>query len=230
MKKCKRIIAALMVAMMVILCGNQNLILAQSTSSIVITAQPQNYVGKAGEINYFEIAATGTGLTYQWEMSKNGGSTWEKMTSSFSGYNTNRVGVTMKSERNGWKFRCVVTDKNGNQAVSNAAEIKMSTVNITKQPQSYTGKAGEINYFEIAATGTGLTYQWEMSKNGGSTWEKMTSSFSGYNTNRVGVTMKSERNGWKFRCVVTDKNGNQAVSNAATINIIANEDWELPIM
>lgn len=40
MKKCKRIIAALMVAMMVILCGNQNLILAQSTSSIVITAQP----------------------------------------------------------------------------------------------------------------------------------------------------------------------------------------------
>lgn len=42
MKKCKRIIAALMVAMMVILCGNQNLILAQSTSSIVITAQPQN--------------------------------------------------------------------------------------------------------------------------------------------------------------------------------------------
>ena len=106
----------------------------------------------------------------------------------------------------------------------------MSTVNITKQPQSYTGKAGEINYFEIAATGTGLTYQWEMSKNGGSTWEKMTSSFSGYNTNRVGVTMKSERNGWKFRCVVTDKNGNQAVSNAATINIIANEDWELPIM
>ena len=65
-----------MVAMMVALCGHQNLVLAQSTSSIVITAQPQNYVGKAGEINYFEIAATGTGLTYQWEMSKNGGSTW----------------------------------------------------------------------------------------------------------------------------------------------------------
>ena len=42
--------------------------------------------------------------------------------------------------------------------------------------------------------------------------------------------MSSTYNGWKIRCIVTDGNGNNVISDVITVIMINNEDWELPIM
>ena len=205
---------------------------AESLNAIYITGEPTDYEGKAGNIHYFKVTATGTGLSYQWEQSTDGGNSWEKLNGQYGGYNSASMGVTAKSERNGWKFRCVITDASGNKVISKVATIKINEIKITGEPTDYEGKAGNVHYFKVTATGTGLSYQWEQSTDGGNSWEKLNGQYGGYNSASMGVTAKSERNGWKFRCVITDASGNKVISRIAILTIVDfnNDEWETPIL
>ncbi|MBR4343605.1 MAG: caspase family protein, partial [Lachnospiraceae bacterium] len=188
------------------------------SSTVTITSQPADVSTSAGTTVTFTVGASGTGLTYQWQTSKDGGNTW--LNSGMTGYNTKTLTVSATIDRNGYKFRCVVTDKFGTKATSKAATLTVaSTLKITAQPESVTADAGTKVKFVVGASGTGLTYQWQTSKDGGSTWAN--SGMSGYNTNTLNVDATADRNGYKFRCVVSDKSGAKVTSNAATLTVKA---------
>ena len=68
----------------------------------------------------------------------------------------------------------------------------------------------------MAATGSGLKYQWQYSTNG-STWYD--TALTGYNTATLTVTASSAVNGRQFRCIVTDSSDNTATSNAAKLTV-----------
>ena len=195
------------------------LVVGSGTEGPQITAQPVNVTTTAGSTVTFSITATGSGLKYQWQTSKNGGQTW--VNSGMTGYNTNTLTVSAIADRNGYQFRCVVTDKNGATATSNAAVLVVGSgtegPQITAQPQNVTTAAGSTVTFSITATGSGIKYQWQTSKDGGKTW--VNSGMTGYNTNTLTVSAIADRNGYQFRCVVTDKNGATATSNAAALTV-----------
>ncbi|MBR4342360.1 MAG: leucine-rich repeat domain-containing protein [Lachnospiraceae bacterium] len=200
--------------------------LTVSASEVKITSQPANVTTASGTTVTFKITATGNGLKYQWQTSKNGGQTW--VNSGMTGYNTDTLTVSAISDRNGYKFRCVVTDKNGNSVTSDAATLTISVstdTKITSQPEDVTTAAGTTVTFKITASGTGLKYQWQTSKDGGSTW--VNSGMTGYNTNTLTVSAIADRNGYKFRCVVTDKSGGSVTSDAATLTISASTDTKI---
>ena len=192
----------------------------KTSEPLEITSQPSNYTGPIGGTAVFKVTATGTGLKYQWQWSKNG-TTWTNSTSSTVGYNTNTLSVGITSTRNGYRYRCVVTDTNGNEAISTAAKLTVAAgVAITSQPSNYTGPIGGTAVFKVTATGTGLKYQWQWSKNG-TTWTNSSSATVGYNTNTLSVGITSTRNGYRYRCVVTDTYGNEAISTAAKLTVAA---------
>ena len=74
---------------------------------------------KVGDKVTFRIVVDGENLTYQWYLSKDGGETWTKSSST-----TAVATCTLSSaSRNGWLYRCVVTDGDGNSVVSDAARV-----------------------------------------------------------------------------------------------------------
>ena len=205
------------------------LIIGASTDT-KITGQPQDVTTAAGTTVTFSITATGTGLKYQWQTSKDGGNNW--INSGMSGYNTNTLTVSAIADRNGYKFRCVVTDKSGGSIISEAATLIIGSgttteLKITSQPDDVTTADGTTVKFSVTVEGTGLKYQWQTSKDGGSSW--VDSGMTGYNTNTLTVSAITARNGYKFRCVVTDKNGTKVISNAATLIIGSGTTTELKI-
>ena len=140
-------------------------------AALQITANPEDYAGVKGETAVFTVAAEGTGLSYQWQYCNAASSIWRD--SSMEGSNSENVSVPIASYRDGQKYRCVVTDAYGNTATSDAAVLTMvepEAPKITGQPADYTGTVGETAVFEVKASGTGLTYQWQYRNASGGTW------------------------------------------------------------
>ena len=95
----------------------------------VITTQPGNATVKVGETATFTIAATGTDLTYQWQIDRNDGNGWVNIAgATATGYTTSTVDISC----NGFKYQCVVSNLAGT-VTSNTAVLTV-TENTTPDP------------------------------------------------------------------------------------------------
>ena len=194
---------------------------AETPTGPSISGQPADVTTEENATVKFSVTASGEGLKYQWQTSKDSGKTW--VNSGMTGNKTNTLTVNAIIDRNGYKFRCVVTDKNNKTATSNAATLTVKKAetptgpSISDQPADVTAEEGSSVKFTVTASGEGLKYQWQTSKDGGKTY--VNSSMTGYKTNTLTVNAIIDRNGYKFRCVVTDKSGKSITSNAATLTV-----------
>ena len=181
-----------------------------------ITTQPKSTSVLVGNKATFTVAATGKAtLKYQWQYKAPGATTWTD--SKASSAKTATLSFAATAGQNGYQFRCVVTDGNGQQTASNAAKLTVKP-KITTQPKSTTVKAGSKATFTVAATGKAtLKYQWQYKAPGATTWTD--SKASSAKTATFSFTTKAGQNNYQFRCVVTDGNGNQTPSNAVTLTV-----------
>ena len=126
---------------------------------------------------------------------------------------------TVAKNWNGWKVRCVVTDTNGNVAISNTATITVSDIiSIIEQPASVSVPAGETVTFNITAkssNGKALTYQWQYQGTASAKWNNF---LNAANT-EITKTATQNWNGWKIRCIIKDEDGSIIPSDAAVITI-----------
>ena len=179
-------------------------------SGVTITTQPKDYKGKVNSTASFNVAAEGEGLTYQWQISDDQGKTWTNSSVKAAVYTTK-----LSAARDGRMVRCIVTDQDGNTATSSTAVMRITGgVTITTQPKDYEGKVSTTATFTVAAEGTGLTYQWQVSDDQGATWTNSSVKSAKYSTR-----LTADKNGRMVRCVVTDQNGTKVTSNAATMRI-----------
>ncbi len=182
-----------------------------------ITTQPADKTASPGTTATFTVAATGTGtLTYQWQSRKNESAAWSN--SGQSGAKTKTLSVAAIAGLDGWQFRCIVTDGNGQKATSRVATLYINVPKITTQPKSTYADAGTTAKFTVAATGTGtIKYQWQSRKDSSATWSN--SGQNGAKTKTLSVATLAGLHGWQFRCIVTDGNGNTTASDAATLYV-----------
>ncbi len=184
--------------------------------AIAVTAQPKSVRVKAGETVPFTVTATGVGLKYHWQYRTSASGTWKS--SGATGCSTATLKISATAARNGYQYRCKITDSNGSTAYSNAATLTVeSPAKITSQPRSVTATAGDTVKFTVGATGIELTYQWQYRTSSGGTWKNSTT--SGCKTATLSIHATEARNGYQYRCAVSDSLGNTVYSNAATLTV-----------
>ena len=189
---------------------------ATLTVKPAITTQPKNTTATVGSKAIFTVAANGKAtLKYQWQSRKNASSAWSN--SGQPGAKTATLEVDTIAGLHGWQFRCIVTDGNGQKTESKEATLTVKPA-ITTQPKNTTAKAGITATFTVAANGkANLSYQWQSRKNASSAWSN--SGQTGAKTATLQVDVIAGLNGWQFRCIVTDGNGQKNESNAATLTV-----------
>ena len=188
-----------------------------AAATLTITTQPTDKTVTLGDVATFTVAATGSGtLTYQWQSRKDASSNWSD--SGQSGAKSKTLSVVTSTGLNGWQFRCIVKDANG-QKISNTAVVYVAP-KITTQPKNAYAKQGGTAQFTVAATGKGpFKYQWQSRKDASAAWSN--SGQSGAKTATLSVASVAGLNGWQFRCVVTDANGQKAYSDIAKIMTVS---------
>ena len=174
-----------------------------------ITKQPASVSAFVGDTVNFSVVAKGRGLTYRWQQLKTTSGSWETI----SGETSSSLSVIAYANRNGRKYRCVISNSAGT-VTSNAATLTViAAPTITSQPKSVTVALGDTAVFSVTATGTGLSYKWQQKKVGGA-WETM----AGETAASVNVIGYANREGRQYRCVVSNGSGS-VTSNAATLHI-----------
>lgn len=113
------------------------------------------------------------------------------------------------------------TTRDGNKTCDCKIVFRENTtpLAITKHPSNASGKAGDKVSFNITATGEGIKYLWQCSEDNGSTYKNLNSVWEGYNTASLKVPVTAARNGFKYRCAVTDVTGASIYSNPATLTV-----------
>ena len=135
------------------------------SAALAIIQQPSNQTVKENEDAVFHVQASGEGLTYQWYVKTSPTGDWSKTTMSGTGFDTDTLTIKATRQRNGFSYKCAVTDSTGNTAESDSAilsisDLPASTLVITRQPTDQIVEAGNNAIFRMAAEGKGLTYQW----------------------------------------------------------------------
>ncbi len=198
------------------------LVVKAGAATPLISTQPGNTTKNCGVKATFTVAATapdGGTLTYQWQLSPDGGTNWVDI------YGATGVSYTtgnLSYDNNGYLYRCKITNtKSGTTPTSTYSGVAVLTVNIdavnptiSSQPASITKSVGQTATFLVTATvsdGGSLTYQWQKYASG--TWNNINGKTG---TSYTTGTLKSNDNGSKYRCVVTNsKNGTTKPVNSS---------------
>ena len=183
--------------------------------TLKVTTQPANKYLPAGKTAKFTVKVSGTGLKYQWQYRTSSKGSWKN--ASATGNKTATVSVPATATRNGYQYRCKITDKYGNVIYSKAATLKIVTLKITTQPSSVTLAKGKTATFKVVAKGTDLTYQWQYRTSAKGAWKKAAA--TGNKTATLKVPVTATKNGFQYRCVITDKYGNVMYSKVVTLNV-----------
>ena len=93
-----------------------------------IATQPGNATVKVGETANFTIVASGTDITYQWQIDRNDGNGWANIDgATATSYTTSAVDISC----NGFKYQCVVSNSAGT-VTSNTAVLTVTESTPTK--------------------------------------------------------------------------------------------------
>lgn len=193
-----------------------------------IRINPSNQVKCAGQNASFGITAIGSNLTYQWEVSTNGGATWGNVANSgvYSGATTNNLILTaVPNTMNSYMYRCVVTGSCPTAKTSSSATLTVNTpvaIN-TNTPTALTICSGSNTSLTVGATGTGISYRWYI--NIGGVWTALNNGgiYSGVNTPTLtitGIPAPNSSTVYTYSCLVTGT-CNLVRSNATYVKVHA---------
>ncbi len=150
--------------------------------------------------------------------------------------NTTALSYTDTAVKKGVKYtytvRCISKDgksyTSGYNTVGKSITYKPQTVaapKITAQPKAASVMAGTKVKFTVAASGSGLQYQWQYRKNTGESWTN--SKANGCNKAALTFSTKSAMNGYQYRCRIKN-DGGTVYSKAVTLKVYTESGWGLP--
>ncbi len=177
--------------------------LTVNTPIVVTTQAASTSVCLPTNTAAFSVAVTGTAPTYQWQVSTNGGTTWTNV-SGATGATLNLTGLT--ASMNGYQYRVAIS---GTCTASFNSSVATLTVNspvaITDQPDDASVCEGNNTSFNVVATGSTITYQWQVRRNGGA-FANVTNAapYNGATTATLSITNATAAlNGNEYRVIVS---------------------------
>ena len=189
---------------------------------VIIKADPESVVANENQKVTFTAAAysaTCQRITFQWQASTDGGVTWKN--SGLSGNKTDVLTVDATLARDGYMFRCITKNANGDEMATEPALLTVKQcikINAQSTSQKITKETNvKFSVNAVSLNDSNLTYKWQASTDNGATWKN--SGLSGNKTNTLTVAATAARNGYRFRCVITDAEGNSVISTPAVLTV-----------
>jgi hypothetical protein len=195
--------------------SNAGILVVSNPASL--TSQPMSMNLCEGSSANFSVTATGTGVTYQWQVSTDGGITFTDIPGATTA-NLTVNGITASMNNNRYRavlFSCSTTGLN-----SNAAQLTVNALaNVSSQPTNASACAGSNATFTVASTGSNVSYQWQISTDGGVTYSNINGANSAtLSLTNVGLSLNNNR----YRAIVTNSCPSTATSNGAVLLVTGN--------
>ena len=205
-----------------------------SQAPLSITTHPADSSPTAwGETSKFTISAKSSSsvLNYQWQGSSDG-ETWENL----EGQTGATCSVKMEGYNKNCFVRCEINNGIGAYLYSNSAKV-IHSITPTEQPSGEVWLFdGEFYEFELElgdefSSGInyddGVTFQWQISNDSGSTWTNITSDdlhgdgFSGdpLNDDELEIVMTADLDGKMYRCLYSTPTTKNLETPAVTVRL-----------
>lgn len=155
--------------------------------------------------------------------------TWSSSTAINIG-NATLIELLFASESGNSSFQwvtsdCEYSDVAGNlisTSFSNGSVTVYYSPSVTSHPSDRLVDQGANTNFSIGASGQGLSYQWQVSTDGGYNWSNLSNGghYSNVNSYNLNVNnVQYDMTGYRYRCVVSGTCEPSAVSNSAMLNV-----------
>lgn len=186
-----------------------------------ISLQPEDCTAAAGSTAFFAIEAE-RATSFQWQCSDNEGKSW---------YNTGIGGSTSTQARIEFiasaglakrRFRCLAFFPDGTSSASSSAHLKLSTNQITGQPQDTTAPTDSEVSFTVQAQGA-VSFQWQCSDNGGDSWYNTGIGNAASRQSTLRFTANATLAKRLYRCVVTFQDGTTTATQNAKLALVPNK-------
>jgi hypothetical protein len=187
-------------------------------TTAAVSVNPANQSVSQGATATFSITATGSFRTYQWQLSTDNGATFNNVTDATNASYTTPA-TTLGD--NGSQYRAVVSVSCDSSIATSTAATNTVTcyaAALTSNPSDQFLSSGASATFTVSATGSLLTYQWQLSTNNGATFNNITDAT---NTSYVIASVAGSDNGKKYLCTITAACGSPTNTTAAKLNVIA---------
>ena len=198
---------------------------AESAQLPVITTQPAEVTGEAGEEKTMSVVASNA-ASYQWQRSADG-ENWSNISSTNVNYKdakTSTLTIKISKTTASYQYRCVVKNDNGS-VPSEAASVTIGNVfEITVQPESITAQIGEEKTMSVVAENA-VSYQWQRSADG-ENWSSISETnvnYSGAKTDTLTVKISKTTSSYVYRCIVKNEAGDKDISSIAEVSIATPE-------
>ncbi|MBL7683897.1 MAG: T9SS type A sorting domain-containing protein, partial [Flavipsychrobacter sp.] len=173
------------------------------------------------------VNATGTGMSYQWQVNTGGGYVNVSNGGVISGATSAALTISNTAvSMHGNHYRCVLTGICSPAIITNEAVLRVHTApNITSQPANKVSCAGNNTIFSVGATtltnsGIGLTYQWQVNTSTGYTNLSNAAPYSGVTTANLLISnIPVGLNGNMYRCAVSTICTPVIMTNDAVLNV-----------
>lgn len=194
-----------------------NIVINQKVSVLI---HPANQNSCIGGNSGFYCGATGSGITYQWQVDSGLGFVNLSNNAIYQGVNSELLLISnITLAMNGYKYRCLLSGYCPPAITSNFGLLSVGLApNIILHPVDTNVCNNTQAKFSIQASGINISYQWQCDFGTGSFSNiSNNSTYSGVNTNTLTVyNAQITMDGYKYRCLLSSC----LPSNAATLNIM----------
>jgi hypothetical protein len=205
---------------------------------VAISTQPidQTVVSSGGLFSAtFSLAASGTGISYQWEESTDGGTSFSPITDGgiYSGATSNSLSITNGADTmNGNLYQCVITGTSPcDPLVSNSVLLNVGNTGIATQPTNSNLCGSGTATFTVVASGTVVaedldalpspiySYQWYEDTGLGGEAIVDGGDYSGAHTATLTIANRTVANSGTNYYVVINGPANDPTSVTVTLNV-----------
>ena len=179
-------------------------------TAITIQKQPEDQGAVSGGKAVFSVTAAGEGLLYQWQYNADG--QWTDV----SGANARTLAVKDAVDNRAWQYRCKITDITGLVAYTDVVALRI--LSVAQQPETTTALLNKNATFTVVLDDTtGAMFCWQYQRPGSKTWHN--TAMEGCNTATLKVIATQNREGYRYRCVITDAENGKLITEAATLYV-----------
>jgi hypothetical protein len=185
-----------------------------SCTNVSIATQPINRLVCIGSAVNFNVVANGTSPEYQWQISGDGGITFNDINGEVSaGIAYNPVPYSLNNSI----FRVKISNSCPSTVTSSSVSLQIGLqADIVIEPNDITTCVGTDAIFSVETIGDPLTYQWQVSSDGGANFTNIPGA-TGYEYTVSNATAALTGN--KYRAVISSCSTTPTVSNAATLTV-----------